>query len=204
MATKIKYHLLTPFTREENLRLILANFKRPNVVFHPIIDRPIKFPKEDWIKPFTFTPDAGIKRITFHAWNKFFDSGKIIDDDYYLFISDDDFLEPDFFEKIKNASTGIVLVSMKRGDNPTKHGSTNTFVPRGRNLVRSRVATEQLIIKGKIIKNERFRDHATADGLLIGNLWRRLPHTMFTFVQNAYVWFNFLEPGRWNHSKKSI
>lgn len=201
----MKYHILTPFMREENLRLILNNFKNPNVIFHPIIDKPIEFPNEDWIKPFTFTPDAGIKRITFHAWNKYIASGNLIDDDYYLFISDDDFLEPGFFEKIKDISTDIILVSMKRGDNTTKSGySTNTLVPNWRVLMRSRIGTEQLIIKGRILKNERFHDNITADGQFIGMLWKKYPHGCFTFKTDAYIWFNYLEPGRWNSFKKQI
>jgi hypothetical protein len=199
----MKYHILTPFTRKENISLILKNFKRPNVVFHPIIDQPIEFPKEDWIKPFTFKRDPGIKRITFHAWNKFLDSGNLIDDDYYLFISDDDFLEPDFFNKIKDIDTDVILVSMKRGDNVTKSGyGTNTLIPHWHILMRSRIGTEQLIVKGKIIKHERFRDDITADGQLIGKLYGKYPHKDFTFKEDVFVWFNYLEPGRWNSFKK--
>lgn len=205
MATKMKYHILTPFTRKENLRLILANFKRPDVIFHPLIDRAIEFPKEDWIEPFMFVPSPGIKHPMYNIWNKFIESGKLIDDEYYLFISDDDFLEPKFFEKLKNINTDVILVSMKRGDNRTKSGhGTNTLIPNRRRLGRSWIGTEQLVVKGKIIKNERFRDWQNADGYLIGGLWRKYPQNIFTFKTDAFVWFNYLEPGRWNHSKKSI
>ena len=195
----MKYHILTPFNREENKKPLLENFKRPNVVFHPLIDRPIEFPKEAWIKPFSFKRGPGIKNIAFHAWDKYFDSGKLIDDDYYLFISDDDFLEPDFFKKIEDINTDVILVSMKRGDNVTaaRYG-TETLIPRWHLLQRSRIGTEQLIAKGKILKNERFRDLYNADGLFIGTLHRKNPHQNFTFKTDAYIWFNYLEPGRWN------
>lgn len=183
------------------MSLILENFKRPDVIFHPIIDTPIDFPKEDWIKPFTFDPDRTRKWILFDAWNKYIESGNLIDDDYYMFISDDDFLEPNFFNKIKDVNTDIILVSMKRGDNGTKSGSANTLIP-SPHFVRSRIGTEQLIIKGKVLKGERFGDRWTADYMLIGGLRQKYPQEKFTYIIDTYVWFNYLEPGRWNSFKK--
>lgn len=200
----MKYHILTPFNREENKDLILENLKNPNVIFHPLIDKPIKFPKKDWIQPFIFTPDPGIRWVVYNAWNKYLASGKLIDDDYYMFISDDDFLEPGFFNKIKDVDTDIILVSMKRGDNVTKSGSTSTLVPGRGRMLRSWVATEQLIIKGKIIKNERFIDQHSADGCLISSLWGKFPRKYFTLKPDVYVWFNYLEAGRWNSAIKLI
>lgn len=200
----IKYHILTPFSREENTKLILKNFKKPNVIFHPLIDKDIEFPKEKWIEPFRVMPDATKKHPMYDIWNKFIGSEKLIDEDYYLFISDDDFLEPKFFDKLKGINTDIILVSMKRGDNGTKSGSANTLIPNPRRLRRSWIATEQLIIKGKIIKNERFLDWHNADGYLIGSLWRKYPHDIFTFKTDVFVWFNYLEPGRWNSFKRKI
>lgn len=200
----MKYHILTPFNRDENMKLILANFHRPGVVFHPLINRPIEFPRESWIKPFFFTPDPGIKWVVYNAWNKFLNSGQVVDDEYYMFICDDDFLEPDFFKKIKDIKSDIIMVSMKRGDHGLKAGSNSTLIPHWRRMARSWVATEQLIIKGKIIKNERFIDQLTADGWLIGNLWRKLPHELFTFKTDAYIWFNYLEPGRWNSAPTNL
>jgi hypothetical protein len=195
----MRYHILTPFNREVNMKLLLENFHRPGVIFHPLIDRPIEFPKEGWIEPFRVILDRSKKHPTFDIWNKFIGSGRLIDEDYYLFISDDDFLEPDFFEKIKNITTDVILVSMKRGDNITKSRyGTDTLIPHWHILMSSRIATEQLICKGKIIKNERFDDLTVADGRLIGRLWRSNPHKNFTFVEDTFVWFNYLEPGRWN------
>ena len=42
-----------------------------------------------------------MKWIYYYALNEFLDSETIIDDDYYMFLSDDDFLQLDFFEKLK-------------------------------------------------------------------------------------------------------
>jgi hypothetical protein len=193
----MKFHILTPFNREENKDLILENFRRPNVIFHPLIDRKIQFPKESWIKPFNFTPDPGIRWVVYHAWNKFLGSGLVVDKDYYMFLSDDDFLEPDFFEKIQDIKTDIILVSMKRGDNALKSGSANTLTP-SPHFVRSRIGTEQLIIKGEVLKAERFIDLHTADYVVIGGLRQKYPQEKFTYATNAFVWFNYLEPGRWN------
>lgn len=198
----MKYHILTPFSRGKNKEGILENFHRPNVIFHPIMEfcKYFEFPKEDWIKPFGYNRDSHIndKRVCFHAVNKFLDKNILVDEDYYIYLADDECVEPGFFQKIKHINTDFILVSMKRGDYKAKSGyGTNTLIPSSRCLSRSRIGWEQLLIKGRILKNERFRNHITADGQFIGSLWKRYPHKDFTFFPDAYVWFNYLEPGRW-------
>lgn len=196
----MKYHILTPFSREKNMKAILDNFNRPNVIFHPLINSPIDFPNEDWIRPFKFELEKPVHYPCFQAWNKFFEKGEIKNDDYYLFISDDDFLEPEFFEKIKDINSEFIVVSMKRGNHTvsTSGYGINTLNASWRVMGRRGIGTEQIIVKGKYLKSIRFRDKITADGEFIGELWKTYPHSDFTFVPNAFVLFNYLEEGRYD------
>jgi len=201
----VKYHILTPFSRGQNMKKILKNFGRLNVVFHPIINDHFDFPKEGWIKPFTFVLEPSVKkqsyyRVYYYALNKFLDSKTLVDNDYYMFLSDDDFLEPTFFKKIEGINSDFIIVSMKRGDNMpkgTRYG-TRTLGASWKVMGKRGIGGEQIIVKGKILKNERFRKNIIGDGWFIRKMWKRHPHKNFTFVKDAYVWFNYLEPGRWD------
>lgn len=198
----MKYHILTPFSRVENREAILKNFHRPNVIFHPIINTPIEFPKEDWIQPFTFVIDSPVEFICYYALNKFLDANTLVEDEYYWFLSDDDFIEPDFFEKIKGIDSDFIMVSCKRGDHRTNKKfspSTGDLICKPSRMALTWVGGEQLLIKGKRLQNERFIERQTGDGNKIRRLWDKYHHVGFTFVPDAFVWFNYLEPGRWDN-----
>jgi len=194
----MKYRILSPFSRIENKEAWIKHLRQFDIILHPIINDPIEFPKEDWIKPFSFKVKKVMKWIYYYALNKFLDSKIIIDDDYYMFLSDDDFLAPDFFEKIKGINSDFIVVSMKRGHKESRHGGTNTLNATWRVMGKRGIGGEQIILKGKFLKLERFRMGITGDGWFIRGLWKKYPHENFTFVRDAYVWFNYLEPGRWN------
>jgi hypothetical protein len=203
----MKYHILTPFKRIENLEYNLKDFHKPNVIWHPIYNDPeIKFPKEDWIEPYFFTHNRNKHQIFFEALNKFIVNVPLVPDDYYHILADDDSIEPDFYEKLKGIDTEIILVSMKRGDNITKdttYGihtgySTRTLNPRYRYLARGWIGAEQYLIKGKALIGERFYDDRTADGNFIRRMKDKYPFESFTFKTDTFVWFNYYEPGRWN------
>ena len=194
----MKYHILSPFSRVENKEAWIKHLRQFDVIIHPIINDPIEFPKEDWIKPFTFKAKPKTKWIYYYALNEFLDSETLIDDDYYIFVNDDDFLAPDFFEKIKGIDSDFIVVSMKRGHKASRHGGTSTLNATWRVMGKRHIGGEQIILKGKFLKSERFRRNITGDGRFIRSLWHKYPHENFTFVRDAYVWFNYLEPGRWN------
>lgn len=196
----MKFHLLTPFSREENKEAILKNFHRPEVIFHPIINKPIEFPHEDWIRPFTFTLLPNLKWPYYYALNKFIDANEFVDDEYYQFINDDDFMEPDFYQKLEGITTDFIVVSIKRGNTmaPNLKYSINTLTARSGCMGSRYMAGEQFILKGKYLRGYQFQQIHIADGKLSSYMWGKYPHKDFTFVKNAYIWFNYLEPGRWN------
>ncbi|MBI2065972.1 hypothetical protein HYT60_00485 [Candidatus Woesebacteria bacterium] len=196
-----------PFHRIENKEMIIKHLSQFDVVFHPITNEPTKFPRLGWIKPFTFaSPPANIAWVYYYALNKFIEKAKIIDNDYYMFLSDDDFLEPGFFKKLKGIKSDFIVVSMNRGDNapPGSEGGPGLLICSWRVMGRRGMGGEQLIVKGKHLKNEKFLDIRIADKKFAGKLWNTNPHQNFTFVPNAYIWFNYLEPGRWNEAKKTL
>lgn len=203
----MRYHVLMPFHRIKNKNIIIKHLRQFNVVLHPIINESIEFPKENWIKPFVFgSPPPEVRWVYYYALNKFIGRAEIIDDDYYMFLSDDDFIEPNFFEKLKGIDTDFIVVSMKRGDNapPGARTGAGVLTCSWRKMGRKGMGGEQLILKGKHLKNEKFLDMHIADKKFASKMWFLNAHENFTFIPDAYIWFNFLEPGRWKEAKKIL
>lgn len=187
----MKYHILMPFQRIENKNEIVEYFSKFNVILHPIISKSISFPKFRWIEPFEYyLPEDGVNLSYYYALNKFIQKGEINDNDYYMFLTDQDILEPGFFNKLRWLRTDFAVVSMKRGNE-------RTYFPSWRNMGRQGMSGQQLVIKGKRLKNEKFVDTHIADAKFVSSLWTRYPHADFTFVNDANVLFNYLDPERW-------
>lgn len=180
-----------PFERVENKNEIVKSFSKFNVVLHPIISKAITFPKSRWIDPFEYYLPDGVKLSYYYALNKFIQKGEINDNDYYMFLSDQDTLEAGFFNKLRWLATDFAVVSMKRGNE-------RPYFPSWRNMGRQGMNGQQLVIKGKRLKNEKFLDNHIADAKFVSSLWTRYPHTDFTFINSANVLFNYLDPERWD------
>jgi len=181
-----------PFQQLKNRNEIIKKFKKLKVVLHPLISSPIDFPKESWIKPFTYVlPKEGVRMEYYYALNKFIQKGEIADNSYYMFLTDKDVLEDGFFNKLKSLKTNFALVAMKRGNE-------RTFYPTWRNVGRQGMSGSQLIIKGKYLKNNLFLDTHIADAKFLSALWTNNPHNDFTFIGDAFVLYNYLDHTRWN------
>ena len=181
-----------PFQRVENKNEIVKQFNKFNVILHPIISKSISFPKSRWIEPFEdYLPEDGVKMEYYYALNKFIQKGEINDNDYYMFLSDQDVLETGFFNKLRSLKTNFALVAMKRGNE-------RTYLPSWRNIGRQGMGGSQLVIKGKYLKNSVFMDTHIADAKYLSALWTNNPHNDFTFIGDAFVLYNYLDPVRWN------
>ena len=176
------YHILMPFGSEKNKNKILSNLRRFDVTLHPIIDSSVKFPKLNWIQLFNFTSSGNnLSSIYYNALNKFMEKVKISDKDYYMFLSDTDYLEPSFFKKLKEINTDFIVVSLKRkNDRP--------FISSWRNMGRQGMSGKQLIVRGKYLKEEGFGGAQVASVKFASKLWKKYPHGDFTFAPNAYIW----------------
>lgn len=211
----MKFNILTPFSRKQNMKYLLDNLRDTGVTLYPIIEmkkgmeNDIEFPLEDWIKPFHYVVPDGFDRgreglhVCQYSLNLFIESGLINDDEYYITMADDDFVEPGFFEKLKGIDTDFIVTSVKRGDNVTAKGyGTDTLIGAPENMQLYKISGEQVIFKGKVLKENRFVMDPCADGIMIEKMWYEHPHENFTFVPDAYFWFNYLEDGRWNNFKR--
>lgn len=81
------------------------------------------------------------------------------------------------------------MVSMKTGKDTQMLAARN-------NMAESHVGLEQMIIKGSLLKTIRFReDHHSADGKMAMHLVDS--GVLIKYIEDVFVWFNHLEPGRY-------
>jgi hypothetical protein len=135
-------------------------------------------------------------------FNDFLDTQEVIDDDYYGFMCDDNMYEPGFFDVIRQQTAKILIVSAYRGDSIPRDGSA----PHGTNILRitsltgikiARIDFCQYIIKGEIFKQNRFDPfNKVSDGVYAVNLRLKYPNDI-VFLPDSYVFFNYLQPGRY-------
>jgi hypothetical protein len=197
---KHTYEVIMPFGRLENLDRMTELLRPHGVIWHPIFDLGIrpKIKEEDWIRiSFCSEPQPGWNRPHFIS-NFWMDVNKTNPGSRYLFINDDDALEPGFLEKIDAVDGEVIVCSMKRGDNQPPSGpqyGTGTLVASKANIRPGYVGGEQLIVGARIMTMIRFGPSAFGDGEMVMRACAAAPAS---FVPDAFILFNYLEPGRWN------
>lgn len=181
-------HVLTPFSRFHNLIEFGNRIKETGAHWHLLLDEGVVVPDLGfWVHQYNFPrPPEGFF-IGHWLINQFLDKATVYDEDRYLVLTDDDYIDADFFRKIDPFPEDIVLATMKRcGD---------ILTPKPENIQVGLVGFEQLVIKGKILKNYRCEGMYHADGLLIMKLWAE--HSdKFRFVPQAMVYYNWLPATR--------
>jgi hypothetical protein len=214
------YNVITPVSRPETFQSMIEMLKPKNVNWQ-IISTPESASNftsnESWIYHFVCSGDLGVEYFTraYNKMNAFFDNAEIHDDHMYCFLSDDDAVEPDFFEKIDTAlaevsniiSPSIVITSMKRGNRTPsdavgvkKSYGTDTLVASLENMQPGKIGLEQFIIKGSLLNEKKYRipnNVHWGDGLFLNQaFWENQEKAIF--CPEANVWFNYFEPGRWD------
>lgn len=175
--------VVTPFSRLENLELMANHLKgKCNwVVLIDDLNLMGKFP--EWVRVihsvFKKRPDF----VSNFLFNNFIDLG-LKNETQYMILCDDDFTSEGFFDKIPDED--VVVVSMDRG--------LDVLRARPEMMKIGRVGGEQVIVKGKILKNYRYGLSAVGDGEMIEKMVKNCEK--FTYVPDAYVMFNWLEDGR--------
>jgi len=197
------YHLVTPFKREHLIPFWVKEIERlGDVIYHPISEKKLPFPESDKIQPLVYEkPELPYYGVIIHALNMFIKNHKFVDDDYYVISSDDDCWETDFFDKIKHVTSDFIVVSLKRGDHQVNSPyGIDTLLAAPQNIRVGRISGNQIIMKGHILKKHQFdtREPAVSDGRFLEMLWYTYKHDDFTFVPDAYMYFNYLEPGRFD------
>lgn len=174
--------VVTPFSRKQNLEL-MANHLKGKCNWVVLIDSDIEFP--EWMKVKRYTipelPQGACKSNW--LFNEFIKDG-LEDETQYMILCDDDFVDEGFWEKIPQDDA--VVVSMHRG--------LDILLARPENMRIGRVGGEQVILKGKVLKNYRYGLSQVGDGEMIEQMVAN--GQQFTYVPDAQVLFNYLEDGR--------
>jgi hypothetical protein len=180
--------VVTPFSRKQNMNL-MEDMLKGKCNWIVLIDDEFTFPDWVMVKKYTKPPnEMGLCKSNW-LFNKFIEEG-LDDEIQYMILCDDDAVEDGFFDKIPNDDT--VIVSMKRTED-----EANTLIASPDNIAIGKVGGEQLILKGKILKNYRYGLSNIGDGEMIMQVARNHP---ITYVPKAYVIFNFFEDGRYGYT----
>lgn len=169
--------VITPFKRIENLPL-LEKVLKGKVNWIVLVDDDFTFP--DWItvKKFDKPPENVCKpNWIFNEFLSTYDWKNHLEDQYMI-LCDDDSVEEEFFDKIPDKE--VVCASMKRG--------YDTLLAASENMKIARVGGEQVIMKGKVLRNFRYGLSVVGDGQMIE---RVVQEYEVTYVPDAYVLFNY-------------
>ena len=133
----------------------------------------------------------------------------IQDNDYYMPLMDDDVVPYNFMEKLrsKNIKSSIIIVSCTRGDkSPPREKymvhKTGNLIAAKENMRPGKIAYCQQIFRGSILKKIRYNeDHhygkkPSGDGLMARFLVKN--YEDITYVPDIFVFFNYLERGRYS------
>lgn len=180
--------VVTPFQRKENLDSMINQLKDKVNWTVLIDDKNLKdiFPSWVTVKLYPKPPKVLNMCNSNVLFNWFIEEG-LEDDTQYMILCDDDGVEEDFFSKIPDKDA--VIVSMKRTED-----SRNDLIADISNIKIASIGGEQLIVKGKILKNYRYGLSNVGDGEMIINVVK--DHDI-TYVPEAFIYFNLYENGRY-------
>lgn len=191
----IRFHVVVGYKRQHLKEKMLRHFTRHNVILHPISYFPEVF-TESWVRPFVVNETPGWTQC-YDKFNQWITAGDIIDEDYYIFISDDDGFEPDFFTKLHGGS--VIVTSAKRGHRVPPNGKpypTTPLIADRCNMRRGHVDLMQLCVRGSTVREMRWQNSELADGMMAEWLSSR----DVTYLPEAFGYFNLLQEGRWDDS----
>ena len=198
---KHHYHVYTPVSRPKNMPALIKMLGEEGVTWHPVFDREADVSQlwMPWIDPMFCPPITPGWFAGHYVANWFLDHVDWRDDDRYAILNDDDFYEPGFFRKIDAVEGDVLICSMKRGDaSPPKSDTPaqpcHTLIAAKENLSCGGIGGEQIVATGAAHRNYRYGPGFSGDWDMISAM---LSDHEPTFVPEAFVWFNYLEPGRW-------
>lgn len=209
---KNRFHVVTPFSRSEN--------------FEPLANMLYREGAASWTLLLTAGETVGVKELPPSAamdWLhvcevkavrnpgihiaislvfEYIRTGDVVGSDRYVFLPDDDWLEPGFFEKIDSYTEPLIMVGMLRGQHtPTNPGHpTWPLIPARSSLSYGFTAFEQGIFSGQLLRDLR----GSAEWMLQTNqpnealLFHAARNNDTAYVPDVNIWFNYLEPGRWD------
>lgn len=202
-----RYHIVTPFSRPEHFDALTDHLRPLSVTWHLLVDLGCSFrlKLEYWMRLYPVYPVTPPWLMWRKCINEFArhldeDPASPFEGDRFLMLSDDTIYEPGFLEKVDAASGEVLVVSLKRGDQippgtPAEraHG-TNTLVAAPENMRPVHVDSQQIVLSGHLFRRINLPLHPHCDGMLIE---QTVNDFGAKYLREAFVWFNYLEPGRW-------
>lgn len=193
------YNILMPFSRWFNLIDIGCCLRPQGVQLHLLKIEGEKEtpPLGDWVHSYQFDPPPENHFVGHWLVNQFLDSVKINNEERYQVLTDDDLVEDGFYNKLKPFDDDVLVTSMKRSNIDSGGGANcgfGTLIASPEEMKVGHVGFEQILAKGKVLKQYRCGSRYEADGDLIEKMWSD-GMEKFRFVPDAYVLFDRLPPG---------
>lgn len=191
-----------PFSRHHLWGNLIKAYRPMNVIIHPLTfegEIPVDY-TEKWVEPFISGKAAGFNQSV--LLNDFIQNAPIVDDDYYVTVSDDDMYEAGVFDAIQKMDDPVVVIGMKTGHRipegtpPLKSYMPTILDAMSENVKVGLIGGEQIFMKGSVLKVIRFDESnpQTADGKLAEYLKTVYP---IRYEPDLFALFNYFEPGRW-------
>lgn len=205
-------HIIMPFSRTENKEKLIEAYRSMGVILHPIMfdDEVIEFPDEPWIIPVCLPMDKSECTAMMpgtYKRNLWIKDYPIIDDDYYLTADDDDMYEPDVMDSIREMTSDIVIISMKRGHrtpvgvSEVRAYPTSTLFASPEKMECGYVSAQQLFVKGHIFKSHTHNEESHCwDGELAEHYVES--NEQISYHPDLFALFNYYEPTRWDAGPK--
>lgn len=206
-------HVLTPLARLENYGKLAGMLKADGVAsWNLLLDHRQKVDLPDfggWARfhtygiPLNGHPGA----ILINRALRDFD---FIPEDWYCWLCDDDWLQPQFTYSLQEPEGQLIVCSMHRGDQvpavPSQPGHpghpTWPLIANPMSLHYGGISFQQGIMRGDMIRDYRSRTEIHAldpnEKALI-EMARKYPTQ---YRPEVFIWLNYLEPGRWNHVER--
>lgn len=193
------YHILTPFSRWSNLIDIGHCLKVQGVTWHllQVKGEPTVPSLGSWVFSYQFDPPPEGFFVGHWLVNQFLDNVVVNDEDRYQVVTDDDLVEDGFYRKLDAYNDDVLVTSMQRSNIDSGGGAAcgyGTLVADPSNMKVGHCGFEQILPKGKVLKQYRCGSRYEADGDLIEKMWAD-GMERFRFVPDAYVYFDRLPPG---------
>ncbi len=199
--------VVTPFRRIENLPYLEKILKdKVNWVILQAKDEPVVDVPWATVKQYEVAKDQRSNRL----FNAFISEG-LEPETQYMILCDDDSVEEGFFDMIPD--NDVVCVSMKRSDRAINHvvwsdyekqlghweNSVDVLIADPKNMHPGAVGGEQLIMKGKALRNFRYGLSNIGDGQMAVKVAEEYP---ITYLPDVFVLFNYFEDGRYESFKR--
>ncbi len=198
----MQIHVLTPFSRPANIPALMSILEPARVAWHLIAHAPEATPPlPAWVHVHDCGKELGQKQA--HPWdicywklNWWIRTQQIDDAARYFVLCDDDGFPPDYFDRVRAAGDGpVVMTSSHLGyrQPPGSYNGIEILYAKPEYMRRGKVGF-QFHVRGDVLRTLVFPNCEWGDGAIAEFL---AAFYEVTYLPDLFRWFNWLEPGRW-------